>query len=290
VTATWLRVQAQPIPAELRTLPCVLWRAEPRGADKPAKVPYCVAEPTRRASSTDPATWATFEDAIDAYSALVDRPADPRRGPIAGVGVVLTLTAGITCLDLDRVIAAEGTLDTRAETIVERCDSWTEISPSGRGLHVFVLGGVPRALKGDQIEVYADARYICITGHRWAGTPSTLKYQQSYLDQLAHLASEPDRHRRPWTGPTTPPPDDLAGALLARLSSWGVAVERVKRWHDGYLVELPMCPWAGEHTTGTGGAAVMIRASGAYDFTCLHAHCGGRDWRDFRAVMEGGRR
>jgi hypothetical protein len=60
----------------------------------------------------------------------------------------------------------------------------------------------------------------------------------------------------------------------------------IKRWSDGYLIELDACPWASEHTTGPGGAAVMIRASGAFDFTCLHSHCANRDWRDFRSMME----
>jgi hypothetical protein len=201
--------------------------------------------------------------------------------------VVLTQAARITCIDLDRVLAPDGRLDPRAETIVERCDSWTERSPSGTGLHVFVRGVVPRAIKGPQIEVYGTARYIAVTGHQWPGTPPGLTNQQAYLDHLVKLAAEP--MRRPWTGPTTPAPDDLAGALLAKLQSWGLPAVHLKRWLDGYLVELAACPWADEHTTGAGGAAVMIHASGALDFTCLHAHCAGRTWRDFRGVMEPGR-
>jgi primase-polymerase (primpol)-like protein len=63
----------------------------------------------------------------------------------------------------------------------EHCDSWTERSPSGSGLHIFVRGRLSRALKGPQIEVYADARYIAITGHWWSGTPGTLRHQQAYL-------------------------------------------------------------------------------------------------------------
>jgi len=66
----------------------------------------------------------------------------------------------------------------------------------------------------------------------------------------------------------------------------GLRHARLKRWAGGFLVELTECPWAAEHTTGAGGAAVMIHASGAFDFTCLHAHCARRAWRDFRAVME----
>jgi hypothetical protein len=274
----WLRVEPAGIPVELRALPWVLWRAEARGEGKPTKVPYCVTDPRRRASSTDPTTWATFDDAAEAYGALAD---------VAGIGVVLTRAAGVTCIDLDRVIAPDGQLDTRAQTIVERCDSFTEISPSGTGLHVFVRGGVPQALKGDQIEVYSDQRYIAVTGHAWPGTRGLLSVRQTYLDHLTKVAAEDERPRRAYTGPRVPAPDDLAGALLAKLHTWGIPAARVKRWSDGYLVELAACPWADEHTTGAGGAAVMIRASGAYNFTCQHAHCAGRTWRDFRSMMDG---
>lgn len=289
MSAAWLRVQAGTIPAELRALPWVLWRAEPRGEDKPAKVPYRIAEPMRRASSTDPATWGLFEDAIEAYASLVDEPANPQRGPLVGVGVVLTEAAGVSCIDLDRVLAPDGQLDPRAVTIVKRCASWTERSPSGTGLHIFVLGTVPRAVKGDQIEVYGTARYIAVTGHQWPGTRLGLTNQQGYLDRLVRLDAEDDAPRRVHTGPSVPPPDDLAGALLAKLQAWGLPAAQLKPWSDGYLVELGACPWADEHTTGAGGAAVMIHASGALDFTCLHAHCAGRTWRDFRAAMEPGR-
>jgi hypothetical protein len=151
---------------------------------------------------------------------------------------------------------------------------------------VFVLGTVPAALKGEQIEVYSTARYIAVTGHQWPCTPDDVREAQRYLDALYARAHEDDQPRRRYTGPPTPPPDDLAGAVLAKLERWGVPVARLKRWQDGFLVELVACPWADEHTTGPGGAAVMIRASGAYDFTCLHTHCAGRRWREFRAAME----
>jgi hypothetical protein len=99
----------------------VLWRAEQRGDGKPTKVPYCVSDPRRKASSTDPATWATFDDAVEAYGVV---PAD-------GIGCV---PAEISCVDLDRVIAADGALDVRAETIVDRCAAvFTHITPGSRG-------------------------------------------------------------------------------------------------------------------------------------------------------------
>lgn len=286
MAATWLAPRFDTIPPELHALGGVLWRAEPRDGGKAAKVPYCVAAPTRKASSTDPATWATFADAADAYSVLADLPADPVLGPVAGVGVVLTQAAGVTCVDLDNVIDEDGRLDGCAATVVQRCDSWTERSPGGRGLHVFVLGGVPEALKGAQLEIYSTARYIAITGQRWPDTPADVRGAQAYLDALTARARENARPRRPYSGPQSPPPDDLAGALLAKLSAWGVPVAQLKRWQGGFLVELAVCPWADEHSTGSTGAAVMIHPSGALDFTCLHAHCAGRGWREFREAME----
>jgi hypothetical protein len=277
VAMTWLPPIPAHIPPALRAQPWVLWRAESRGKGKPTKVPYRISDPRRKASSTDPATWGTFEEAVTAWS----RPT--RR--VDGIGVVLTPAAKITCVDLDRVLDADGQLDPRARTIVERCQSWTEWSPGGTGLHIFVRGQIAEALKGDQIEVYCDARYIAVTGHRWPDTPDRLAEAQSYLDWLVARAQHPARPRRAWAGPSVPPPDDLAGALLAKLDRWGVVVERMKPFRDGYLVEV-ICPWAHEHTTGPGGAAVIIFGSGALDFTCPHAHCDGRRWAEFRGVME----
>lgn len=270
-------------------MPWVLWRAEPRGEDKPAKVPYRVMDPEVRASSTNPETWGSFEQAVAAYRGLAGVAPHPLRGPVAGIGVVLTAAERperIACIDLDRVIDPAGGLDARAARIVTRCHSWTEYSPSGTGLHIFVLGTVAQAIKGEQIEVYSDRRYIAVTGRRWPGTADDLSPQQEYLDHLLQLDQAAAAPRRPWTGPSVPPPDDLIGALLARLQGWGLRATRVKRWSDGYLVELAACPWASEHSSGPGGAAVMIHASGAFDFTCLHQHCAQRSWRDLRGVME----
>ena len=91
---TWLAPRPETIPRELRALGWVLWRAEQRGPGKSAKVSYQVRQPHSKASSTDPETWASFEDAVDAYSVL----------SVDGIGVVLTQPADITCIDLDRVI------------------------------------------------------------------------------------------------------------------------------------------------------------------------------------------
>jgi hypothetical protein len=277
---SWLPVLPDSIPQALRDRDhWVLWRAEQRNpGKKPDKVPYQIASPRAHASSTNPRTWGCFADAVDAQ-ACPALAAD-------GIAYVLAQEDGITVLDLDRVYVDEQ-LDPRAAKLLARCGrSFTERSPSGTGLHIWVRGVVPVALVGLQIEVYSTARVMAMTGHRWPGTAETLLDAQPYLDDLVALFHTADLPRRPWTGASVPPPDDLAGALMAKLETFGLRARRLKRWQDGYLLELEACPWAGEHTTGPGGAAVMIRASGAFNFTCLHAHCAHRDWHDFRQAME----
>jgi hypothetical protein len=291
ITATpgpWLDLIPAAIPPELRVQPFVLWRAQPHPTGgKAIKVPYQIADPGRKASSTDPATWGSFADAVDAYG-LLREPSrvDATRGRLAGIAVILSHAANLTCLDFDHMLAGD-VLDPRVQILVDVFATWTEISPSGMGLHVFGRGHLPHALDDDpQFQAWSDRRMICLTGHRWPGTPATLHHIQPLLDEMVALDT-PTPAPRAWTGPVAPPPDDLGGALLSRVATLRLdVVGPLKRWRDGYLVELAQCPWAAEHTSGPGGAAVLIHASGAFDFTCLHAHCRRRGWRELRTRLE----
>ena len=96
-----------------------------------AKVPRTVAG--RAASSTDPATWSTFDQAL--ASSVGD-----------GLGFVLAAD-GIACIDLDHCLDG-GVLAGWAREILDACGpTYVEVSPSGTGLHVFGRGTVG---KGDQ--------------------------------------------------------------------------------------------------------------------------------------------
>jgi hypothetical protein len=268
----WLRPQLETIPPALRAQPWLLWRGEDTGGPKPAKVPYCPRAPWRRASSTDPSTWADFATVVQAYSRLPT---------MSGVGVVLTADAHIACIDLDQALDESGRATSEAVTnIVEFCASWTERSASARGLHIFGYGTLPRAIKthDGRLEAYDRARYIAMTADRWTATADLVTIQP-YLDVLAErFTDRPPPH--PPRRATLPPPDDLAGALLADLERWGVHVRRLRPWDTGYLAEI-VCPWVDEHTSGAEGTAVIIHGSGARSFVCQHSHCAHRAWRDF---------
>ncbi|GGX98490.1 bifunctional DNA primase/polymerase [Streptomyces fructofermentans] len=130
------------------------------------KVPLTVHG--RPASSTNPATWSDF-------------PRVHRSRVGVGPGYVLAKSDGIVCLDLDHVVRDDGTLvEWAAELLQLVPDTYVEVSCSGRGLHVFGYGTLPgrgrrwQYADGTGLEVYADARYIAMTGQRWRSAPARL--------------------------------------------------------------------------------------------------------------------
>jgi putative DNA primase/helicase len=64
-------------------------------------------------------------------------------------------------------------------------DSYTEISPSGCGVHILVRGELPpgRRRKG-RIEMYDCGRFFTITEHRLQDVPATINGRQEELTQL----------------------------------------------------------------------------------------------------------
>jgi putative DNA primase/helicase len=160
---TWLDVRPEGIPAELRVRDCwLVWRAEIR-AGRMTKVPYRIAYPARCAAVDDPATWGSFADAVDAQSCPMLR--------LDGIGYVLTAEDGLVGIDLDHCRDREtGTVESWALDIVQRIDSYTEVSPSGAGLRIFTRGVLPAGRRRkDRVEMYDRGRYLTLTGHRIAG-------------------------------------------------------------------------------------------------------------------------
>jgi putative DNA primase/helicase len=105
------------------------------------------------AKAGQPNTWARFEDALTAV------------GNYDGIGFEFN-NNGIVGIDLDKVIAEDGALSSEAAEIVEMLDSYTEYSPSGKGLHIFVKGDIPvDGRKKGFIEMYKAKRYFTMTGN-----------------------------------------------------------------------------------------------------------------------------
>lgn len=153
------------VPADLRAeARWVCWRREERNG-RATKLPVD-ARTGRMAKSTDPATWATFEEAVAAVGRL----------RCDGVGFVFGPDRAYTGLDLDHVLA-DGELDSEYRWVVDEAGTYTEVSPSGDGLHLIFRGAKPewatrsrRSQAGGRVvEMYDRDRYFTVTGDVFEG-------------------------------------------------------------------------------------------------------------------------
>jgi len=150
----------------------VCWKHQKRKG-KLTKVPY---QPDGKpASPTNPKTW---NEMPTCYAAVV-------AGKFDGIGYVLTQDDGLACVDLDHCSNEDGTLKPWAAKIVKDLDSYTERSPGGDGLHVWVIAHVSfsgRRHKG--VEIYASGRYMTVTAEHWTGSPEELHDRTDVLEKI----------------------------------------------------------------------------------------------------------
>lgn len=171
----------------------VAWRLKfDTDRDEWTKVPVDTTT-GRLASSTDPATWTTFGDAVG-YHERANTNTD-------GVGFVFAaddLTLGI---DLDDCRDPEtGDLEAWAADVVDTIGTYWEVSPSGTGLHAFGFGikpdGKTRAdVDGAEghIEMYDSGRFFTVTGRSLDDVPADARQvNDAIADVHAEYIADPD--------------------------------------------------------------------------------------------------
>jgi hypothetical protein len=175
------------------------WRQEEREG-KPTKVPY---SPTtgRRASSTNPQTWTGYPEALRAC----------KEHGYGGIGFVFTPEDGLCGVDLDGCLDPEtGEVEDWAQEVIDELNSYTEVSPSGTGVHVLVRATLPegRNRKG-RFEAYDRGRYFTVTGERLAGTPQTIESRQDELRSVVRrVFGEEGKNGHEVPGEATEPVDN----------------------------------------------------------------------------------
>jgi len=169
------------IPLELRQLnQWVVWRYEEREKSaKPTKVPYD-AKTGRLAKSNDLATASDFDTAVH-YSVDPENEMD-------GIGLILTANDPYSMIDFDDPGDDANILD-KQRSALEHLDSYTEYSPSGKGLHTVVIGSVPNGRKRGNIEVYFTGRFMTFTGEVFRDLP--VRERQQQLTELWESLANP---------------------------------------------------------------------------------------------------
>jgi primase-polymerase (primpol)-like protein len=172
-----LGVNADAIPELLKQYDhWVCWRLETRDG-KRTKSPY---DPRTGygAKAGDPSTWVDFDTALAAYT----------NGGYDGIGFEFHTDDLVCGIDLDDCRdSVTGELDEWAQQIVDRFNTYTEISPSQTGVKLFLKGKKPKGRnRKDHIEIYDNARFFCVTGHVHGHT----RRVQNRQDQLIAFHSE----------------------------------------------------------------------------------------------------
>jgi hypothetical protein len=184
------------IPDELKAISrWVNWRLLMRKG-RLTKVPVQARNPKKNASSTDPDTWCTHEEAVAALEA---------NDFLSGIGFVFSDEDDICGIDIDHARDPEtGELSAEASTAVALLDSYTEVSPSGEGLHIIVHGKVPAGgNKRGGFEVYERGRFFTMPGTHLEGTRPTIESRQDELEQWHHSVFGEKKPQGP--RPTTTP-------------------------------------------------------------------------------------
>jgi hypothetical protein len=270
------------IPTELQELDqWVCWRGDwSESKEKLNKVPK---QPNgNAASSTDESTWTAFGVALTAA----------REKARFGIGLAGLGKTPYTGLDLDNCMNREtGEIHPAALKIVEGFDSYTEITPSGDGLRIWIEAEKSPTWSTNtdgetDIEVYSSGRYFTVTGRHLEGTPRTIERRQTALDAFMRDHA-PSPQERPARDPYKGSGDGFILDLDRFLEEFGVEILGPYKDRSSEKAYRIVCPWAHEHTGGdTSGTRVGQYESGGLWFRCDHAHCAGRKWQQFREELD----
>jgi hypothetical protein len=217
------------VPQILKDIPnWVAWKMAPGADGKLTKVPFIVGSNfQRKAKSSDSATWTDFNTAVTSTE----------RNHVQGIGIVLggrTKELGLAGVDIDGCRNPEtGEITEWAEKIIQRLDSYTEITPSETGVRVWIIGKVPDDEKvfkldpaighGDkvQIEIYSDGRYFTITGNSVYEDPGDVETRDlaSAYELFRGLKQKHPATAKTTATPAVAPTADTAPAAAAQHES-----------------------------------------------------------------------
>lgn len=186
-----LSTQASAFPAELLTRQqWLIWKfVQKPGQKKPSKMPYYASGAIRtgqQGSEEDRRQLVDYEEALAACAA---QNAD-------GLGFAFLPGDGLIGIDIDGALGddVEERRKQRALNIIKACQSYTEFSPSGRGVHIIVKGST-ETFKSNElgIEVFCGRQFFTMSGNLYPGagfdvapiTPQTLDTLRRTVKQQA---------------------------------------------------------------------------------------------------------
>lgn len=173
------KIYFENIPEELKVMPnWTLWKYVLRKG-KWTKVPFQLNK--SEGDSSDPSKWTTFEKVINAFN--------NNRNIFDGIGFTFSPSDPFSGIDFDNCIDKDGNIDSIVEQYLKVLNSYSEISPSGKGIKVFTKAKLPVEIESNgkiqqgfarkkvkpEVEVYYGDRFFTITGNILQKFPKTIE-------------------------------------------------------------------------------------------------------------------
>ena len=108
---------------------------------------------------------------------------------IMGIGFVFAESDPYTGIDIDDCRDPQtGNIGAWAQELIDKLDSYTEVSPSGTGVKIIVTASLPGSVRRrNKVEMYSDKRYFTITGEV-VGERHEICERQRQLAEVYELA------------------------------------------------------------------------------------------------------
>lgn len=222
------------------------------------KMPRAAHRPDKNIDITKSTNWASFGTAVGVASTQ------------ASFGIGFTLGAvhegpTFSGVDLDKCRNPEtGKIEDWAWKIIRFLNSYTEISPSGTGVKIFMTGSLPddaRQGKVYKVEIYDRGRYFAVTGLHLESTPDTIEPREDALRVL---------HEETWSRD-----------VVRLCKQFGFYISETVDWVNVH------CPWEANHSGANQPRdAGFHKTAGKVDgFSCFHAGCSEKTLGDVRTLF-----
>lgn len=210
----------------------LLWKFESKeGQAKPGKIPYYVMGGRRTGGQGDDRDRQRL-----ATLAVVRRAFE--RGGWSGIGFAFLPDDGLIGIDIDGAIDPEsGAMSERCAAIIKACATFTEYSPSGRGVHLILQGSTETNKCNDiGLEVFCGRQFFTFTANRVPDTPASVMPADDGVLRRLHAtineAKEAARNKaRPAPKPAPAPaaqPDASAADDFRRVND--AAMQALQVW------------------------------------------------------------
>ena len=198
------------------------------------------------AMANEEETWGTYEQAL----------AGMKKFNFTGIGFQFGLplddndnvleTERVTGIDLDHVIREDGSLEPFALEIIKLMDSYTEISPSGTGIHILCKGILPDTGRKKYvnipnnptkfiIELYNHSHYFTVTGNPYR-QPKPIASRTIELKTLYEKYFVEYKTENP-VAPVTTPPASVSRNQIFSNSSLQMEYFSAENLSDNELLE-----------------------------------------------------